>query len=222
MLCVSIDLDKYPDMLKQVADYPQVSVSVGVHPMADKDSALDATYLKELATNERVVAIGETGLDYYYHQGNRDWQKKRFREHIQCANEVSKPVIVHTRDAGQDTLEILRTEQADKCRGVIHCFTETLEFAEQAMDMGFMISFSGITTFNKADALREVARHIPDDYLLIETDSPYLAPVPNRGKQNDPSMVRYVASTLADVRKTTIEHIAEVTRNNYYRMFGNS
>jgi TatD DNase family protein len=219
MLCVSIDLDKYPDMLEKVANYPQISVSVGVHPMAD-NSTLDSAYLKELAADKKVVAIGETGLDYYYHNGDRDWQKQRFRSHIQCAVETGKPVIVHTRDAGQDTLDILREERADKCRGVIHCFTETLEFAEQAMALGFMISFSGITTFNKADTLREIASHIPDDYLLIETDSPYIAPVPFRGKQNDPSMVKYIASTLADVRKTTVEHIAEVTRRNYYKMFG--
>ena len=220
MLCVSIDLDKYPEMLKQVADYPQISVSVGVHPMADKDSVLDVADLKRLAIDKRVVAIGETGLDYYYHKGKHDWQQQRFRSHIQCAVEVNKPVIVHTRDAGQDTLKILQEEGADTCQGVIHCFTETLEFAQQAMELGFMISFSGITTFKAAGTLREIARHIPDDYLLIETDSPYLAPVPYRGRQNDPSMVRYVATTLADIRNTTVEHIAEVTRNNYYKMFG--
>jgi TatD DNase family protein len=220
MLCVSIDLEKYPNMLEQVADYPQISVSVGVHPMADENSELDPAHLKELATDKKVVAIGETGLDYYYHKDDRDWQRQRFRTHIQCAVEINKPIIVHTRDAGRDTLEILQEERADKCRGVIHCFTETHKFAEQAMELGFMISFSGITTFKGADALRKVASHIPDDYLLIETDSPYLAPVPYRGKQNDPSMVKYVASTLADVRKTTVDHIAEVTRKNYYKMFG--
>jgi TatD DNase family protein len=220
MLCVSIDLEKYPTMLKQVADYPQISVSVGVHPMVDKDSALDSVRLKELATDKKVVAIGETGLDYYYHKGDRDWQQHRFRAHIQCAVEINKPVIVHTRDAGRDTLNILKEERADKCGGVIHCFTETRDFAEQAMEMGFMISFSGIATFNGADALREVASHIPDEYLLIETDSPYLAPVPYRGKQNDPSMVKYVASTLAEVRNTTVEHVAGVTAKNYYKTFG--
>lgn len=219
MLCVSIDLDKYPDMLRQVADYPQISVSVGVHPMADKSSTLDIDGLKKLAADKKVVAIGETGLDYYY-KGDREEQQQRFRTHIQCAVEINKPIIVHTRDAGQDTLDILKEESADKCRGVIHCFTETQDFAEQAMELGFMISFSGITTFNAADDLRKVASHIPDDYLLIETDSPYLSPVPYRGKQNDPSRVKYVASTLAEVRKTKVEHIAEVTRNNYYNMFG--
>lgn len=219
MLCVSIDLEKYPRMLEQVAEYPQISVSVGVHPMADKEQRLDAIHLKKLAANKKVVAIGETGLDYYYHKDDKEWQKERFRTHMQCAVELNKPVIVHTRDAGQDTLDILSSENVQKCGGVIHCFTETMEFSEKAMDLGMMISFSGITTFNNASALREVARQVPDEYLLIETDSPYLAPVPHRGQQNWPSLVSHVAKKLADIRGTTVEHIAEVTSNNYYRLF---
>jgi TatD DNase family protein len=222
MLCVSIDLEKYPKMREQVADYPQISVSVGVHPMADEAQLLDASHLKKLAADKKVVAIGETGLDYYYHKGDRIWQQERFRTHLQCAVEVNKPVIVHTRDAGQDTLDILKEEQVEKCGGVIHCFTETMEFSEKAMELGMMISFSGITTFKNADALRKVAKQVPDEYLLIETDSPYLAPVPHRGKQNWPSLVTRVAETLAEVRETSVEHIAEVTRNNYYKLFGNT
>ena len=222
MLCVSIDLEKYPNMLALVADYPQISVSVGVHPMADMATALDADQLKSLAGNSKVVAIGETGLDYYYHKGDTQEQQARFRTHIQVANDLDKPIIVHTRDAGADTLEILRSENAEKCSGVIHCFTETMEFAEKALELGFMISFSGITTFKTANALREVAKHVPDDSLLIETDSPYLAPVPHRGKQNSPSLVKHVAETLAEVRNTSVEHIAKISKANYYRLFGNN
>jgi len=222
MLCVCIDLEKYTNMLALVADYPQISVSVGVHPMADQQTPLMADHLKSLATNPKVVALGETGLDYYYHKGDNQTQQDRFRSHIQIANDLNKPVIVHTRDAGQDTLDILRSENAEKCSGVIHCFTESMDFADQAMELGFMISFSGITTFRNADALREVARHVPDDKLLIETDSPYLAPVPHRGKQNWPALVSQVAETIAEVRNTSIEHIAQISKDNYYRLFGNN
>ena len=221
MLCVAINLEKYPNMLALVADYPQISVSVGVHPMAEMEAPLDLDHLKSLADNQKVVAIGETGLDYYYHKGDNQEQQDRFRHHIQIANDLNKPIIVHTRDAGQDTLEILRSENAEKCSGVIHCFTETMDFADKAMELGFMISFSGITTFKTADALREVAKHVPDDRILIETDSPYLAPVPHRGKQNWPSLVSHVAETLAEVRGASVEHIAKISRDNYFRLFSN-
>ncbi len=219
MLCVSIDLDSYDEMRSRVESYPFVSVSVGVHPMADQSSALDAGKLDRLAADDRVVAIGETGLDYYYHKGDPQWQQQRFREHLRCAVKHNKPVIIHTRDAADDTLDILREENAQQCGGVIHCFTETQDFAEQAMQLGFMISFSGIVTFNNADALREVARSIPDERLLIETDSPYLAPKPHRGKQNTPILVKHVAEQLAELRNTSVEHIAEISRNNFYRLF---
>ena len=222
MLCVSINLEKYPAMLALVESYPQISVSVGVHPMHDQEAPLDLDYIKKLASNPKVVAIGETGLDYYYHKGDNQKQTDYFRSHIQIANDLNKPVIVHTRDAGDDTLEILRSESAEKCSGVIHCFTETMSFAEKALELGFMISFSGITTFRNAEALRDVARHVPDEQLLIETDAPYLAPVPHRGKQNTPALVRHVAETLAKVRNTSVEHIAEISKNNYYRLFGNN
>ena len=222
MLCVSIDLEKYSNMLALVADYPQISVSVGVHPMAELGTPINTDHLKSLATNSKVVALGETGLDYYYHKGDTQEQQERFRTHIQIANDLNKPIIVHTRDAGHDTLEILRSENAEKCSGVIHCFTETMAFAEKAMELGFMISFSGITTFKTADALREVAMNVPDDKLLIETDSPYLAPVPHRGKQNWPALVKHVAETLAEVRGTSVEHIAKISKENYYRLFSNN
>lgn len=219
MLCVSIDLDSYDDMRSRVEAYPFVSVSVGVHPMAEQSSKLDADKLDRLAEDNRVVAIGETGLDYFYHKGDPQWQQQRFREHLRCAVKHNKPVIIHTRDAADDTLDILREENAQQCGGVIHCFTETQDFAEQAMQLGFLISFSGIVTFNNADALREVARNIPDEYLLIETDSPYLAPKPHRGKQNTPILVKHVAEQLAELRNTSVEHIAEISRNNFYRLF---
>jgi TatD DNase family protein len=219
MLCVSINLNKYPDMLKKVRAYPDISVSVGMHPMADENDAFSVEHLSELAKDEKVVAIGETGLDYYYHKDDPQWQQDRFRAHIQVANDLSKPIIVHTRDAGDDTLKILREENAETCGGVIHCFTETQEFADRALALGFMISISGIVTFRNADALRAVAKTIPDDRLLIETDSPYLAPVPHRGKQNQPAFVQHVAETLAEIRNTSVESIAEISRNNFYRLF---
>jgi len=219
MLCVSINLQKYPQMLEKVRPYPTISVSAGMHPMADETDDFSVEYLTELASDKKVVAIGETGLDYYYHKGNPQWQQQRFRAHIQVANQLDKPVIVHTRDAGDDTLDILREENAGRCGGVIHCFTETQAFADQAIEMGLMISISGIVTFRNAEALRDIARSIPDDYLLIETDSPYLAPMPHRGQQNQPAYVRHVAETLAAVRNTTVEHIAEISRNNFYRLF---
>jgi len=219
MLCVSINLKRYPDMLEQVRSYPNISVSAGMHPMADEHDEFTVDHLIELATDEKVVAIGETGLDYYYHKGDPHWQQHRFRAHVQVANQLNKPVIIHTRDAGDDTLQILKDEKADRCGGVIHCFTETQDFADQALDIGFMISISGIVTFRNADTLRKIAKTIPDDRLLIETDSPYLAPVPHRGKQNQPAFVQQVAETLAEVRDTSVEHISEITRNNFYRLF---
>jgi len=219
MLCVSIDLKSYPDMLEKVRAYPNISVSVGMHPMADESDAFSVQGLMALAQDKKVVAIGETGLDYYYHKGDPKWQQDRFRAHIQVANQVKKPIIVHTRDAGDDTLKILREENAESCGGVIHCFTETQAFAEQALALGFMISISGIVTFRNADALRAIAKTIPDDRLLIETDSPYLAPVPHRGKQNQPAFVQHVAETLAEVRNTSVQAIAELSRDNFYRLF---
>ena len=219
MLCVSINLKKYPAMLEKVRPYPYISVSAGMHPMADESDEFTADYLTELASDEKVVAIGETGLDYYYHKDNPEWQRERFRAHVNVANQVNKPLIIHTRDAGEDTLNILRDGNAEQCGGVIHCFTETQEFANQALEIGFMISISGIVTFKNADALRAVAKNIPDDRLLIETDSPYLAPIPHRGKQNQPAYVQHVAEMLADIRNTSVEHIAEISRNNFYQLF---
>lgn len=219
MLCVSINLKEYPSMLDKVKDYPNISVSAGLHPMADEDDGFSVENLLALAAHEKVVAIGETGLDYYYHKGDPQWQQQRFRAHIQVANKVNKPIIVHTRDAGKDTLEILQQENAEQCGGVIHCFTENQAFADRALELGFMISISGIVTFDNAGALRAIAKTIPDDRLLIETDSPYLAPMPHRGKQNQPAYVQHVAHKLAEIRNTSVESIAELSRNNFYRLF---
>ena len=219
MLCVSINLKQYPDMLEKVRAYPNISVSAGMHPMADECDEFSIEYLTELAMDKKVVAIGETGLDYFYHKGDPSWQQERFKAHIAVANQVNKPVIIHTRDAGDDTINILHQENAEQCGGVIHCFTETQQFADQAMELGFMISISGIITFKNADALRKIAKNIPDDRLLIETDSPYLAPIPHRGKQNQPAYVQHVAETLATIRNTSVEHIAEISRNNFYQLF---
>ena len=219
MLCVSIDMERYPAMVELVRDYPAISISVGVHPMADQQQSLSAARLNQLAAEPKVVAIGETGLDYYYHKGDRNWQQDRFRIHVQSAVACNKPLIIHTREAGDDTLAILRDENAQQCRGVIHCFTETEDFARAALDLGFMISFSGITTFRNADNLRAVAKIVPEDSILIETDAPYLAPVPHRGKQNWPALVEHVAECIAEVRETSVEHIAQITRNNFYRLF---
>ncbi len=219
MLCVSINLKQYPEMLDKVRSYQNISVSAGMHPMADESDEFSVDYLTELAADEKVVAIGETGLDYYYHKDDPHWQQQRFRSHIKVANQVNKPVIVHTRDAGDDTLKILQEENAGRCGGVIHCFTESKNFCDEALDIGFMISISGIVTFRNADTLREIAKSIPDDRLLIETDSPYLAPAPHRGKQNQPAYVKNIAETLAEIRNTSVEHIAEVSRNNFYQLF---
>ncbi len=221
MVTICTHLSRF-DRVRAIAErYDNIWCSAGVHPHEADGEGEAATVeaLMALAADPLVVGIGETGLDYYYHKDNPEWQRQRFRAHIQVANQLNKPVIIHTRDAGHDTLEILRQENADLCSGVIHCFTETQEFANQALEMGFMISFSGIITFRNADRLRKIVKSIPDDKLLIETDSPYLAPIPHRGKQNQPAFVQYVAATLAELRNTSVEHIAEISRNNFYQLF---
>lgn len=219
MLCVSISLDEYPSMKTLVQDQANIDISVGVHPCDTKDDTVKLQQLIELGSDTKVVAIGETGLDYYYAKETREQQISSFKVHMQAANELNKPVIIHTRDAQQDTLDILREYGVETCGGVLHCFTESWDMARQALDMGMYISFSGIVTFRNAEALREVARQVPDDRFLIETDSPYLAPVPHRGKQNHPGWVGHVAQCLADVRGNSLESIAELSKANYLRLF---
>ncbi len=220
MLCVSISLDEYPAMKALVAGQDHVDISVGVHPCDTQDDTVKLQQLIELGSDPKVVAIGETGLDYYYAKDTREQQLASFKVHMQAANTLQKPVIIHTRDARQDTLDILKDYDVASCGGVLHCFTETWEMVRQALDMGMYISFSGIITFRNADALREVARQVPDERFLIETDSPYLAPVPHRGKQNHPGWVGHVAECLAEVRGSSLADIAELSKCNYLRLFG--
>jgi len=219
LLCVSIDLESYPAMLALVEEYPEISVSVGVHPNDHDRREPSVEELVELAAHPKNVAIGETGLDYFRTEGDLDWQRERFRTHIRAAREAAKPLIIHTRDAREDTIGILREEQAQKVGGVMHCFTETWEMARAALDMNFYISFSGIVTFKNAEQLRAVAERVPDDRILIETDSPYLAPVPFRGKPNEPRYVAQVADTIADLRGVTSGELAQLSRQNFYRLF---
>lgn len=218
-LCVSIDLETYPEVLAIAERYPFVSASVGLHPNhTDGREATESELLNE-AENKKIVAIGETGLDYFRSQGDMTWQQERFRVHIRAAKACGKPLIIHTREAREDTIRILREENAAEVGGVMHCFTESWEMAQQAMDMGFYISLSGIVTFNNADELREVARRVPEDRLLVETDCPYLAPMPHRGKQNEPAYVYHVAERIAAERGESIEALAANTTANFCRLF---
>lgn len=221
VLCVSISLERFPAMMELIAPHPQVLASVGVHPDGEEGEDPDAQRLAELAGNPRIVAIGETGLDYYRIEGDTGWQRERFRQHIQAARAVNKPLIVHTRAAKEDTLRILDEEHARDVGGVLHCFTEDWDMAKAAMDMGFYISFSGIVTFKNAVELKAVAKQIPADRMLVETDAPYLAPVPKRGKSNRPAYVRYVAEYLAELRGETFDALARTTTVNFENLFIN-
>ncbi len=192
-LCVSVDLPDFPKVRALAEKHTNLFASVGVHPDYQDTPEPSVAELVELANHPRIVAIGETGLDYFRLKGDLEWQRMRFRTHIRAAREAGKPLIIHTREAAADTLKIMREEGAAEAGGVMHCFTESWEVAEQAMEMGFYISFSGIVTFKNAIALKEVARRVPLARMLIETDSPYLAPVPFRGKTNEPALVKQVA-----------------------------
>jgi TatD DNase family protein len=218
-LCISVNLPDWPAVHALALSHPNLYATVGVHPDYPDTPEPSIDDLVERAARPKVVAIGETGLDYYRLGEPLDWQRERFRTHIRAARESGKPLIVHTRAAPEDTLAILREERAGQAGGVMHCFTESRDFARAALDLGFYISFSGIVTFNNAHALREVAAEVPDDRLLIETDAPYLAPVPFRGRVNEPAYVAKVAERLAAVRGQAPEHIAAVTTDNFYRLF---
>jgi TatD DNase family protein len=212
-------MEQYPAMLALVEEYPQISISVGVHPNEIERREAEPGELERLAAHPKNVAIGETGLDYFRSKSGQEWQHNRFRQHIAAARSCGKPLIIHTREAKQDTIRIMQEEGAREVGGVMHCYTEDWEMAKQALDMGFYISFSGIITFNSATELRQVAQKVPEDRLLIETDAPYLAPVPHRGKPNIPAYVNYVAESLADLRGISDEEIAEITSNNFRRLF---
>lgn len=219
MLCVSIDLEQYPAMARLVEGEEDIFLSVGVHPNEESVESPEPERLAELAQHPRNVAIGESGLDYYHGKGDLGWQHERFRRHIRAARLCGKPLIVHTRDAREDTLRILREERAEEAGGVMHCFTENWEMASQALDLGFYISFSGIITFRNADELRAVAARVPQERLLIETDSPYLAPVPFRGKPNEPRHLAHIAEALAQLHGMTVDDMARLTADNFTRLF---
>jgi len=218
-LCVCVNLADFPRVLALAEGHSQLFASVGVHPDQVEDASPKVNDLVERARHAKIVAIGETGLDYYRQNGDLEWQRARFRTHIRAARECGKPLIIHTREAGEDTLRIMREEGASQTGGVMHCFTETLELARAAIELNFYISFSGIVTFKNALAIKEVAKSVPLERMLIETDSPYLAPVPQRGKTNQPGWVRHVAEEIARLRGISLEAVAEATSANFFRLF---
>jgi TatD DNase family protein len=218
-LCVSVTLDKINEILSLTKKYSNVYASVGVHPDYEDIQEPDIETLFNYSKNEKVVAIGETGLDYFRLTGDLSWQRDRFRTHIQAAIKSELPLIIHTRNAQDDTISIMKEECASSATGVMHCFTESYEMAKKAIDLGFYISFSGIITFKNAESLRETVKKIPIENILIETDSPYLAPVPNRGKLNEPANVIYVAEKIAELKGIPIEEVAEITTNNFFTLF---
>ncbi len=218
-LCIAVTLDKFPEVLSLAERYENFYASVGVHPDYEDIEEPAVEELVKLANHPKVVAIGETGLDYFRLTGDLEWQRERFRTHIRAAIITNKPLIIHTRKAVDDTLKIMREEAVEKAGGVLHCFTESLEMALAAIEMGFYISFSGIVTFKNALALKEVAKKIPLERMLIETDSPYLAPVPFRGKTNQPAYVKYVAQEIANLRGISVEEVAEATTANFFKLF---
>jgi TatD DNase family protein len=222
-LCVSVDLPDFPRVLALAEQYPHIYASVGVHPDYEDTPEPSVEQLVELARHPKIIAIGETGLDYYRLEGDLEWQRERFRVHIRASRATAKPLIIHTRSASEDTIRIMREEgaglEAGGAAGVMHCFTESLQVAEAALEMGFFISFSGIVTFKSAKELQAVARAVPLERILIETDSPYLAPVPYRGKMNEPGYVRHVAEFLADLKGVPLAEIAQRTTDNFRQLF---
>lgn len=218
-LVISVNMPQWPALMELVAPHTHLHASVGVHPDYEDTPVPTAEQLAEMAAHPKVVAIGETGLDYYRLSEPLDWQRERFRTHIRASRQSGLPLIIHTRAASEDTLRIMREEGADEVGGVMHCFTESWEVAQAAMDMNFYISMSGIVSFKKAQDLQDVAARIPLDRLLIETDSPFLAPVPFRGKVNDPSKVIHVAEKIAGLRGIPLSEIAQHTTDNFFRLF---
>lgn len=223
-LCICTTLEEFDDVHRLAMRHDNFWASVGVHPDSEGVREPSVDELGALAERPRVVAIGETGLDYYRLNGrsvaDMEWQRERFRVHIRASRLTRKPLVIHTRSASHDTLAVLRDEGGADVTGVFHCFTETMEVARAALDMGFMISFSGILTFKTAQDLREVARYVPLDRCLIETDSPYLAPVPFRGKTNSPAYVPWVAKQLAELKNLTPQQVGEETSRNFEKLFG--
>jgi len=219
-LIAGVTLDRFPGVLALAERFPNLYAAVGVHPDTQEGEEPDQDRLISLATHPKVVAIGETGLDYYRLEGDLEWQRERFRTHIRAARRIGKPLIIHTREAAADTLRILEEEGAGEVGGIFHCFTETRAVAQAALALGFHISFSGIVTFKNALQIKEVAGFVPIDRILVETDAPYLAPVPHRGKLNHPALVRHVAEAVAKLRGISTDELAQATTANFSRLFG--
>ena len=219
MLCIGVDLETFPDVQALAEQYPQVFASVGVHPLYKESREPSVAELLERAAHPKVIAIGETGLDYFYAKEERDWQKRYFIAHIEAARETGLPLVVHTRGAKDDTLNLLREYGGGEVKGVLHCFTEDLDMAQQAIELGFYISISGIVTFRNADALRATVKALPIEKLLIETDSPWLAPVPFRGKPNEPRFVANVADCVAELKGVSVEALGRITADNFFTLF---
>lgn len=216
-VCIGVNLADFPKVLALAEQHSNLYATVGVHPEYEDTEEPSLEDLITLASHPKVIAIGETGLDYHWHQDRPEWQRQRFRTHIRAARACSKPLVVHTRNAAEDTMRLLAEEGAEA--GVMHCFTESWEVAEQALDLGFYLSFSGILTFKNALSLKDVARRAPLDRILIETDAPYLAPVPYRGKTNQPAYVRHVAEELATLHGLSLDEAARATTENFFRLF---
>lgn len=218
-LNVSVNLTDFPTVLKTAERYPFVSASVGVHPNERDEPEVTREQLLTLASHPKVIAIGETGLDYFRSMGDLEWQRDRFRLHIAVAKELNKPLIIHTRQAKEDTLRIMAESGVESCGGVMHCFSEDWETAKLALDLGFYISFSGVVTFKNTAALQEVAKLMPADRILVETDAPYLAPMPHRGKHNEPGYVRLTAEYIAQLRGDDFAGFADQTTSNFFQLF---
>lgn len=218
-LCVSVTLDKFPEVLNLATQFDNFYASVGVHPDYENIREPTIEELVDLAQHPKVVAIGETGLDYFRLTGDLEWQRERFRTHIKAAVLANKPLIIHTRSAAEDTLRIMQEEGANRVGGVMHCFTESLDVALAAIEQGFYISFSGIVTFKNAVQLKTVAQAIPLNRMLVETDSPYLAPIPFRGKTNQPAYVKYIAQEIANLRGIELEEVMSATTQNFFTLF---
>jgi TatD DNase family protein len=218
-LCISVTLPDFPQVLALAESNDNFYASVGVHPDYENIEEPTLESLLTLANHPKVIAIGETGLDYFRLTGDLEWQRNRFRTHIRAAISSGKPLVIHTRNAAEDTLRIMREENAQKVGGVMHCFTENLEVALQAIELGFYISFSGIITFKNALIIKDVAKNVPLNRILVETDSPYLAPTPYRGKTNQPSYVKHVAEEVARLRGISLEEVSVATTENFFRLF---
>lgn len=218
-LCVSVNFTDLPSVLATTKQYDNVYATVGMHPNEQDDEEPTLERLIELANHPKVIGIGETGLDYFRSSGDLDWQRDRFRVHINAAKQLNLPLIIHSRQAREDTISIMTEESANDIGGVMHCFTEDWSIAKQALDLGFYISFSGIVSFKNAKEVQEVAQKVPLDRMLIETDCPYLAPEPFRGKKNEPAYVKHVAEAVARLRGISVEEVAECTTENFFRLF---